>query len=426
MGVDVNSSTVDAINEGRAPVVEPQLQELIAACRPRLHATTDFGQAVLGSDISFIIVPTPSDKSGGFSIRYAEQAAREIGRALRHKQDYHLVALTSTVLPGSTEYGILPALEEESGKKCGRDFGLCYNPEFIALGSVIHDLLNPDFVLIGESDERAGAMLEQWYQGYCDNHPPVARMNLVNAELAKISVNTFVTMKITFANLLAAICEELPGADVDTVSAALGLDSRIGRRYLTGGLGYGGPCFPRDNQALAHMAQTVGAPTGLAESTDRMNQALLARQLERVHALLRPGMRVGILGLAYKPNTNVIEDSQGLALAQSLSENGNVVAVYDPLAMDNARSVLKDRVQYMNSGMECIRNSDVVVITTPAEEFRALEAGDFPRRQNKIIVLDCWRILASALRDCAWVDYCALGVGSKPSQATRALARAAR
>jgi UDPglucose 6-dehydrogenase len=425
MGVDVNPSTVEALNAGRAPVFEPHLQEMIAANRPRLRATLSFDEAVAASSMSFIVVPTPSDKRGGFSIRYAEQAARSIGRALRSKSDYHLVILTSTVLPGSTEYGILPALEEESGKKCGRDFGLCYNPEFIALGNVIHDLLNPDFILIGQSDERTGAMLEQWYATYCDNHPPVALMNFVNAELTKLSVNTFITMKITFANMLAAICEELPDADVDTVTAAIGRDLRIGRRYLTGGLGYGGPCFPRDNQALASVAQTTGVPSALAESTDAMNQQLLIRQVERVRSLLRPGMRLGILGLSYKPNTNVIEESQALALAQAPSENGNAVAVYDPLAMENARSVLKDKVQYMHSALECIQNSDLVVITTPADEFRALKAADFPKRSEKIIVLDCWRLLAEALRSCPWVEYLALGVGHERSHTIPALTLAA-
>ena len=426
MGVDVNSSTVEALNAGRAPVVEPHLQEMITANRPRLRATTSLDEAVAASSMSFIVVPTPSDDRGGFSIRYAEQAARSIGRALRNKSDYHLVILTSTVLPGSTEHGILPAIEEESGKKCGRDFGLCYNPEFIALGNVIHDLLNPDFILIGKSDERTGAMLEQWYGTYCDNHPPVALMNFVNAELTKLSVNTYITMKITFANMLAAICEELPGADVDTVTAAIGRDLRIGRRYLTGGLGYGGPCFPRDNQALASMAQTIGVPSGLAETTDAMNQKLLLRQVERVRSLLRPGMRLGILGLAYKPNTNVIEESQGLVLAQGPSDNGNVVAVYDPLAMEIARSVLKDKVRYMSSALECIQNSDLVVITTPADEFRALEAADFPKRREKILVLDCWRILAEPLRHCPWVEYLPLGVGQERSYTAPALTQAAR
>ncbi|MFQ5850704.1 MAG: UDP-glucose dehydrogenase family protein [Candidatus Binatia bacterium] len=423
IGVDANSKTVELLNQGRAPVFEAGLVELIRVNRSRLRATCDYRTAVLGSDVTFIVVPTPSDEKGGFSLRYVIQAAREIGRILAEKSDYHIVVLTSTVLPGSTQLGVLPILEQKSGKKCGRDFGMCYNPEFVALGSVIHDLLNPDFILIGESDERAGKTLEALYKSFCHNRPPLSRMNFVNAELTKISINTYVTTKITFANMLANICEELPDADIDTVSAALGLDSRIGRRYLTGALGYGGPCFPRDNQALAYMAQELGCPAGLAESTDRMNRSLPARQSERIRKLLRPDMTVAVLGLAYKPDTNVIEESQGLALVQSLLGNGNRVIVFDPLAMDSARRVLSDEVEYAQSVQECLERSHAIVITNPCKEFRALEAEDFPRRRNPIIVFDCWRIVREKLQNCKWINYIPLGVGNHESSLALHLSR---
>ena len=255
VGIDVDPETVRLVNCGQAPVFEPGLSETLAAGKSRLSATQDYREAILNSEVTFVVVPTPSDDHGGFSTKYVGQAAREIGRALREKVGYHLIVLTSTVLPGSTEYGVVPLLEQASGKSCGEGFGCCYNPEFIALGSVIHDFLNPDFVLIGESDPLAGQRLVAIYNDVCDNKPPVARMSIINAELAKISVNTFVTMKITFANMLAAICEQLPGGDIDTVTSTLGLDSRIGQRYLKGALGYGGPCFPRDNLALAYLAR---------------------------------------------------------------------------------------------------------------------------------------------------------------------------
>lgn len=411
LGVDVSQRNVDLINQGRAPVVEPGLAEMIAENRARLHATTDYRAAITDSDASFIIVPTPSEESGRFSLRYMIEAAQEIGHALAQKSDYHLVVVTSTVLPGATQHGILPVLEKASGKRCGRDFGLCYNPEFIALGSVIHDLLNPDFILIGESDDRAGATLEAWYRTYCDNSPPVSRMNWVNAELTKISVNTFVTTKITFANMLANICQELPGADIDTVSGALGLDSRIGRRYLTGALGYGGPCFPRDNKALAFIAHMMGAPASLAESTDRLNEILLARQVLRIRKSLGRGKTVAVLGLAYKPDTNVVEESQGLAMARSLSADGNRVVVFDPLATDTARALLGDRVEYAVSVQEALARADAVVIANPCEEFKRLEAADFPRGPERTIVFDCWRILRSKLEACDSVSYVPLGFG---------------
>jgi UDPglucose 6-dehydrogenase len=269
IAVDVDAQKVDAINEGRAPVFEPGLEEKIGQSNGRLRATQDIAEAVAASEITFIVVATPSETDGGFSNRYVLATCESIGRALRSKTNFHVVALTSTVMPGSSDGEVRAALEKASGRRAGQDFGLCYNPEFIALGSVIHDFLNPDFVLIGESDARSGGILESLYREVCDNSPMFARMNLLNAEITKLSVNAFVTTKISFANMLARMCELLPGASVDVVTAALGLDSRIGAKYLKGAVSYGGPCFPRDNLALAAFARGIGAPADLAESTHR-------------------------------------------------------------------------------------------------------------------------------------------------------------
>ena len=172
IGVDVNRQAVDRMNAGHAPVEETALDETIAANQERLRATLSHREAILGSDVSFVIVPTPSDDQGAFSLQYVAWAFREIGRALAEKESYHLVVLTSTVLPGSTRYGLLPILERESGKTASRDFGLCYSPEFIALGSVIQDFLNPDFTLVGELDQRSGDVLESCYSQIMENDPP--------------------------------------------------------------------------------------------------------------------------------------------------------------------------------------------------------------------------------------------------------------
>ncbi len=185
IGVDINQHSVDMLNAGQAPVQETNLARYVSENMERLRATTDHTDAIVNSNISFVIVPTPSDSRGAFSLRYAVHAFREIGRALKQKEGYQLIVMTSTVLPGSTRHGLLPMLERESGKVCGRDFGLCYSPEFIALGSVIRDFLNPDFNLIGEFDARSGEMLEACYAQIMLNHPPARRMTLENAELTK-------------------------------------------------------------------------------------------------------------------------------------------------------------------------------------------------------------------------------------------------
>jgi UDPglucose 6-dehydrogenase len=412
IGVDISPAVVNAINQGGSPVSEPGLEELIRKNQARLSATTDCAEAVRATDITFIIVPTPSEADGAFSLRYVLAAGESIGQALRKKDQYHLLVLSSTVMPGSTEDALLPVVERASGKRCGEDFGLCYNPEFIALGSVIHDMLHPDLVLIGEWDERSGDILVELYSGVCQSNPAIARMNFVNAELTKLSVNTFVTTKISYANMLAQVCETLPGADVEVVTRALGADGRIGRKYLTGALGYGGPCFPRDNAAFSALARRNGVPATLAEATDTLNRQQVPRLAEMILGRLPAGGTAGVAGLAYKPDTEVIEESQGLLLAKYLLLRDAKVVVYDPAAIDSARRVLTGPVRYAISLDECARESDVLAITTPWAEFRALSAEAMrPASGRRKTVIDCWRILPSARFD-GIAEYTTLGLGS--------------
>lgn len=396
IGVDVDERAVQLVNSGRAPVYETDLEHTIAESRRRLRATTSHREAVVASDVTFVVVPTPSDERGAFRIDHVAAAFREIGCALAEKDVYHLVVLTSTVLPGATRYGLVPVLEEASGKRCGDDFGLCYSPEFVALGSVIRDFLNPDFLLVGELDERSGSELEAFYAAVVGREVPCARMSLENAELAKLAVNAFVTTKITFANTLAALCERMPGGDVDAVTSALGLDRRIGRAYLTGGLGFGGPCFPRDNVALAFLARALGTSALLSETTDKANRALVDGLVGRLRPLLRRETRVAVLGLAYKPGSNVVEASQALELAQRLARLGARVVAWDPLAGEAARAELDGRVLVAGSLAECLADAELVLIATPDPVFReavprCLE-GDGP-----VAVLDVWRILDGRL-----------------------------
>lgn len=411
IGLDVDSSKLQAVRQGVSTIYEPRLQEIMCALGGRLAATDDYEKTVMDSDVTFILVPTPSEAGGGFSLQYVLEVAQHLGDALRKKSAYHLVVLTSTVLPGSTEKELRPLLEKRSGKQCIRDFGLCYNPEFVALGSVIHNLLNPDFILIGESDTQAGSMLAGLYKRFCENSPSVARMNFVNAELTKLAVNTYVTTKISFANTLARICERLPGADVDVVTAALGLDSRIGGRYFKGAIGYGGPCFPRDNLALANFSRSVNVPATLAEATDSFNRQQVQWLLELIKGYLPPEGKVGILGLAYKPYSDVVEEAPGLLLAQALVKEGIGVIAFDPVAMDNARQVLDTSVTLAVSLQECIQKTEVVVVITPWEEFKQVSSKEFSGHKQPCVLIDCWRIL-ERMEQVPDIIYVPLGIGS--------------
>jgi UDPglucose 6-dehydrogenase len=413
IGVDINPRHVKAIQEGRAPVNEPQLAEMIAANRERLTATESFEEAILATDVTFIIVPTPSRSDGRFSMEFVLQAAQKIGAALRKKRAWHLVVLSSTVMPGSVGGELLPALCRYSAKQCPEDFGLCYNPEFIALGSVVRDMLRPDMILIGESDARSGAILEKLYSGVCESNPRIQRMNYVNAELTKLSVNTFVATKISYANMLAQICETLPEADADVVTAALGCDTRIGAKYLKGALGYGGPCFPRDNVALSALARENGVPALLAEATDGLNRRQVPRLTKLVLSHLPEDGTAGVLGLSYKPNTEVIEESQGIAIAQALLATGVQVVVYDPAAMENAKQVLTGDVVFAASAEQCVRQADVLAITTPWTDFQELPPAAFQRSTGHLTVLDCWRVLPEHVAG-AVEHYLTLGKGGTP------------
>jgi UDPglucose 6-dehydrogenase len=398
IGADLDPGKVEAINRGEPPVNETNLAEYIRRGRAQLRATTDIEAAVSEADITFIIVPTPSETHGGFSLRHLLSACEAIGRGLKKMKGFRVVVITSTVMPGSTGGSIRECLEKHSGKKAGKEFGLCYSPEFIALGSVIHDFLNPDFILVGESDSHSGEILEAFYQAVCDNHPHIARMNYVNAELSKLAVNTYVTTKITYANMLAHICERLPGADVDVVTEAIGHDTRIGGKYLKGAVGYGGPCFPRDNLAMGRLAHDLGAQAALAETTDHENRAEVRRLADLVKKHALPGSKVGILGLSYKPDTEVIEESQGILLARMLMDEEMELLVYDPMALSAARVVLGDGPTYTADAEDLVRQSDIVVITTPWKEFTRISERAFSGHRTRLVLIDAWRIAPALWR----------------------------
>lgn len=272
LGVDIDAEKVRRINEGLPPVEEPLLAETITTGRGRLRATLDVKEAV-ATDVSFFIPPSPSLPDGSFSNEYLLKSMQPIARALREAgKKSHLFICSSTTTPGAVQQVLIPMIEKETGWKCGPDFGFCYNPEFIALGNVINGLLDPDMVLIGESHPEYGAALEAAYKKYNRNQPKVARMSIISAELTKIALNSYITMKISFTKQLRMIDEQFPKADIHAMLDALGSDSRIGKKYLRAGLSYGGPCFPRDNRLLAYTAREAGLEVPLALASDRVNE----------------------------------------------------------------------------------------------------------------------------------------------------------
>lgn len=394
VGYDKNPALVAALNSGKAPVDETGLQALIDGMEyrhQRLWATEDRARAVERSEIIFVVVPTPSLPNGSFSTEYAEDAFRWIGDAMREANEklplsnrpYRLVVLVSTVMPGQMRERLISAIANSCHVGPGDRYGVCYNPEFIALGSVLANLQSPDFLLIGEHDARAGMMLEAFYRetfaGLGRPMPTVARMGLENAEVTKLAVNCMVTRKISSANEMAALCEKIPGADAAVVLRAVGLDRRIGPAYLTPAVPYGGPCFPRDGRAMMAAGESVGIGMLLCETTDEINSLWLISFGMAIYRL-KPD-RVCILGAAYKPNTKVREEAFGVNLHQWLRNRSIPTTIFEPEELSNHETVA------------ALAAADVVVLAVACPEFTGISPQQL---KPGATIFDCWRQLDAA------------------------------
>lgn len=377
-GFDTDPALRGELVARRTRLHEPGVAELLATRRLTIADTV--AEAVAGSAISFVIVPTPSDAAGRFSSAQVVEVVRAIGSAVAGQGRPHLVVVVSTLMPGAMAGAVRPALREAAG---GAEVELCYCPEFVALGTVLRDMRRPDLVLIGEDHAEAGDALVTVLSKIWETSPAVVRMNCVNAELAKLTVNTMITARISAANQIAELCEALPGADAAVVLGAAGHDRRIGPACLRPATAFGGPCFPRDNAALIALGQEVGISADLALAT----QAINARQSERVVARLRelcPEGTVAVLGLAYKPGTDVADASAGLAMANSLVEHGYRVIAYDPLCA--APAALSPQVELAANVRDCLAPADGAIVALPCEAFTGLPADSFAGKT----VIDCW------------------------------------
>lgn len=389
VGTDVNETVAGSIKRGIAPFNEPGLQELISESGSRLTATTDARLAIDSADATLVVVPTPSQAHGEFSNRFVVNSLTTIGSNLQGLDSDHTVIVCSTVSPGSCTSELIPTLEEASGRRVGDSLGFVYSPQFIALGSIIANLRNPDMVLIGASDERAALVAKGIWESIAENSPSWQLMSLDSAEIVKLSVNAYVTMKISFANMLDELCEAVPGADSDVVSAAVGADSRIGGKYLKGALGFGGPCFPRDNRALEAFARRVGVDAPLPRATDAINDRQVERVVNRITAELPRSSQVAVLGLAYKPDTNVCEASQGIDIANQLHKLGYSVTVHDPQALEMASTLLAPDIAHSDDALGIIHTADGVVIATAWREYMELDPSLFANK----VVIDPWSVL---------------------------------
>lgn len=395
IGVDTDDKVVSDINNGKSPIVETGLDMLISKHGGgQLRATINHLDAIEKTDVTFVLVATPTDSSGNFSNCQIEAALKSLAIAFKKsKKPYHLFVISSTVMPGSTAGVFIPLIEEYSVRKLYHDFDVCYDPDFVALGKVVKDFLNPDLVVIGETSPKAGERIEAIHKRMCENDPKIFRMSIINAEISKMSLNMYITTKISFANNLAILCEKIPGADVDVITNAIGVDRRISPYYFQGGLSFGGTCFPRDTKAYFAIADKYGIQDGLIRAVDKLNKYQDKHLLELVlrEAKNSNARKIGIMGLAFTVNTPVITESPALKLIHGLLNHDFKLVVYDKLAMENVKRVYKERITYAKSGKDCLLQSDLGVITLRSMKLKqVIENFDF---RIKYTLIDCWRLV---------------------------------
>lgn len=380
LGVDVSETAVKAAKAGKPLTPESLVPELLRANRLRLKFNTKF-DGIVDADMSFVIVPTPT-KPGerGFANDYILSAIKSIGKVLRKRKAYHIVVITSTVMPGATDGVIRSALEKALGKKVGKEIGLCYNPEFVALGTVVQNMLHADIQLIGESDEKAGKMLAGFHRVITPD-VPLHRMSFREAELTKLLLNVALSSRITYANMVGRIADTM-NCDAHKILDAITGDSRIGKKFMRPGSPVEGPCLPRDVQALTQVLDDCDIPSDLPQAMTNENAYLL----RHVRDLLLAGgpCRVAILGWSYKPGTPLTDESAAFPLAEMLLNAGCRVNGYDPEATITIKGV-----DVYDNVVDCIKYADKIYVHTPWPEFADISKV---KLQGKDIV-DYWGVL---------------------------------
>jgi len=379
--VDIIDGKVEKINKGISPIYEKNLDEIIKRnVGKNLAATTDMEIAVRESEIIFICVGTPSSDDGSIDLKYIKEAAKDMGVILKNL-DYKLIVVKSSVVPGTAEKVVIPTIEENSGKQTGKDFGICVNPEFLREGLAVEDTLNPDRIVIGESDKKSGDIL---YELYKDFKCPVLRVNLRTAEMIKYASNNFLATKISFINEISNICQKLD-IDIHEVAKGIGLDHRIGHHFLNAGVGFGGSCLPKDVKALIKLSENLSYNPKLLKSVLEVNENQKLKVVEITKSLMDlNGKTIAILRLAFKPGTDDIRESPAITIIEKLMEENTNIRAYDPKAMENFKTI-NNKIYYANNIDDALKDSDLCIILTEWKEFKNIYEKILEMKKPRVI-----------------------------------------
>ena len=404
--IDQDRTKIERLRRNEIPIYEPGLDALVArnSAAGRLAFDDDLAAAVRDADSVFIAVGTPSRRGDGHAdLSFVHEAARQIARAMRR----YTVVVTKSTVPVGTGREVAAIIRATNP---AADFDVVSNPEFLREGSAIEDFMRPDRVVIGAESDRAREVMRQLYRPLHLIETPILFTGLETAELIKYAGNGFLAMKISFINQIADLCEKV-GADVHDVARGIGLDGRIGKKFLHPGPGYGGSCFPKDTRALVQIARQAGAPLSLIEATVDFNEARKLQMVERVKAALGGSLRgktVALLGLTFKPNTDDMREAPSLAIAPALLAAGATVKAHDPEGMAEARKLMPD-LAYCDDPYDAMAGADAVVILTEWNSYRALDLGRMKVKMKQPVMVDLRNVYRPAEIRAAGFTYTSIG-----------------
>lgn len=407
--VDNDEEKLKKLNQGIIPIYEPGLEDLIKfnVSENRLSFTSDLEKAVKESLICFIAVGTPQDEDGSADMKYVYGVAEQIGKALN---GYKVIVDKSTVPVGTAEK-VTEIIRKNAKEEFKNEFDVVSNPEFLKQGAAVEDSLKPDRIVIGSNSERATKIMHELYAAFLRTGNPVITMDVKSAEMTKYASNSFLAVKISYINEIANICEKV-GANVDMVRLGMAADRRIGSQFLFPGLGYGGSCFPKDVKALLNTAKEHNCDYQMLQSADTVNfnqREIFVKKIENYYNNKLEGKTFAVWGLAFKPNTNDMREAPAITIINSLLKKGCKIKAYDPKAMDTAKIIFGDKIEYSNSSYEALKNADALLLLTEWNEFRR---PDFNRIRDTLkdkIIFDGRNIYDADILESRGLKYIRMG-----------------
>ena len=414
--VDIDQKKIDGLENGIMPIYEPGLKDIVLRnhAKGRLHFSTNLSEAIKGSGAAFIAVGTPPGEDGSADLKYVLGVAQEIGQTM----DDYLVVITKSTVPVGTAEKVRGAVASALDKRSASfSFDVASNPEFLKEGAAIEDFMKPDRIVVGVDSERAREMMTRVYRPFTLNGHPVIFMDIPSAEMTKYAANAMLATKISFMNDIANLCERM-GADVNQVRKGIGSDPRIGNKFIYPGIGYGGSCFPKDVKALARTGRENGHTMRILEAVEAVNDAQKSVLFNKINAYFGgelQGKTVAFWGLSFKPNTDDMREAPSVVIANLLLDAGAHVRAYDPVAMEEAKHQLGDRITYCADEMEAVRGADALALITEWAEFRVPDWSAVANEMNGKVLFDGRNLYRREIVGEVGFDYFGIGQGEQPA-----------